>query len=103
MMVLHSCDMPSCVNPDHLFLGTNQDNVSDMMRKGRHVKGGTYANGKYRKGSDHQNAKITEDKVIALRADYAAGGYSQLDIANKYGLGLTTAHKIISRKTWLHV
>ena len=36
MLVLHSCDMPCCINPDHLFLGTTQDNTDDMMAKGRH-------------------------------------------------------------------
>lgn len=49
--VLHRCDTPSCVNPDHLFLGTPQDNMTDKMQKGRHVA---------LKGSEHVRAKLTE-------------------------------------------
>ena len=55
--VLHKCDNPSCVNPDHLFLGTQQDNVTDMIQKNRHNHRGE-ANGK---------AKLNDDKVREIR------------------------------------
>jgi hypothetical protein len=58
LCVLHRCDVPACVNPDHLFLGTPQDNVRDMMAKGR---------GKYLHGEAHHNSKLTDrDWFLAL-------------------------------------
>ena len=58
--VLHRCDVPSCVNPAHLFIGSNNDNIKDMVKKGRH---GTL------KGEASGRAKITEADVIAILAD----------------------------------
>jgi len=66
LFVLHSCDVPACVNPSHLFLGNNQENVDDMMNKGRHVSGGTYIQkyeGKYERGESHHGAKLDADGV----------------------------------------
>ena len=58
MHVLHTCDTPMCVNPDHLFLGTHLDNVRDMIRKNRQA---CAANG------NHRGAKLTAAQVVAIR------------------------------------
>jgi hypothetical protein len=61
LKVLHHCDNPQCVRPDHLFLGTQQDNVADMHAKGRDKKA---------KGSQTGNAKLTEEDIKAIRSRY---------------------------------
>ncbi len=55
--VLHKCDNPSCVNPDHLFLGSNQDNMDDMKRKGRQA---------WKKGEPRSNAKLKPEQEIEV-------------------------------------
>ena len=73
--VLHSCDNPPCVNPEHLFLGTYQDNSDDKLAKGRHRygKGNRYGSGRMPpKGEAHGMAKLTVDEVRAIRASNGA-------------------------------
>ncbi len=88
--VLHTCDNPSCVNPEHLFLGTNQDNQDDMIAKSRDVN---------LKGEDHSLSKLTEADVIAIRADTRL----QKEIAADYGVGQTQIGRIKRRKSWKHI
>lgn len=59
--VLHHCDVPACVNPDHLYIGTQLDNVRDMDRRGRRKNAP-------RSGMDHHNAKLTPDQVAEARS-----------------------------------
>lgn len=108
MCVLHKCDVPACVNPSHLFLGTKADNNKDMCEKGRHIAGGTHCglsftgNGKYPFGEAHPIAKLTVEKVIEIREDRLNGmSFSQL--AKKHAIGLTTAFKVSKGITWKHV
>ncbi len=63
--VLHNCDNPQCVNPNHLFLGTNLDNIADKVRKGRQSRKG---HGK--KGIEAPNAKLTDEQVDYIRKYY---------------------------------
>jgi HNH endonuclease len=80
--VLHKCDNPSCVNPDHLFLGTDQDNMTDKRYKGR---GGTN--------------KLTEDEVRLIRADVRL----HREIATTYGVTIPLISMIKRNKIWKHL
>lgn len=94
LLVLHNCpdgDNPSCVNPAHLWLGTNADNVADRVRKGR---------SKPRRGEQHGRAKLTADDVRNIRALYAEGELSQRQIGELYGITQQHIGHIVNHKTW---
>lgn len=99
MFVLHRCDNPACVNPEHLFLGTNQDNVNDMMRKGRHGAGGSKcgSNGKWKRGKDHWNCRIPDDTVVLIKNDRSLGMSCGL-LSKKYGVAISHVYKICTGK-----
>lgn len=86
--VLHKCDVPSCINPDHLFLGTHDDNMADMVAKER-----------YARGSKVGNATATLADVRLIRA----GHLEVAELVRQTGLSETTVRNIQTRKTWTHV
>ena len=88
MCVCHSCDNPACVNPAHLWLGTNDENMTDMARKGR---------ARPPTGENSHWAKLTEDDVRAIRADQTS---TQRELAAKYGVNRSLISMIQSRKRW---
>lgn len=88
--VLHRCDVTWCVNPDHLFLGTQADNVADMCRKGRHHK---------LCGEDMPWSKLTESVVRLIHDD--SRSYSV--IAKHYGISPGMAWFIKKEKVWKHL
>lgn len=92
MFVCHSCDNRSCVNPDHLFLGTHSDNVQDMVAKGRVGDVG-------RKGTKHHKAKLTDEDVREIRA----AEDSTTTLALIYGVSTSTIQRVKSGKGWSHV
>ena len=94
LFVLHSCDNPKCVNPLHLFLGTQQDNMKDRDRKGRH---------KAVYGEDHPIAKLTEEKVRWIRKLYADRYGTQREIATLFGVSRPLVGFIVRREAWKHV
>ena len=91
--VLHTCDNPACVNPDHLWLGTQKDNMADMARKGRWDCNGTR---RLLRGVAHPSAKLTKVQVEQIRKDPA----SQRKLAKKYGVSQYCIWAIKSGKTW---
>lgn len=107
LFVLHRCDTPACVNPDHLFLGTNEDNIKDMLSKGRHVPGGTYcseyASNKYKRGESHHNAKLTPELVGRIRDRHAQADISYSQLGAMFGITFTCAYKIVKRLSWKHL
>jgi hypothetical protein len=88
MAVLHECDVRCCVNPQHLFLGSNQDNVTDKVKKKRCAK-----------GEKHSRARVTEAQVRAIRVD----GRPISEIAKSYGLGYQGVWAILHRTSWRHI
>jgi hypothetical protein len=96
MHVLHKCDVPSCVCPDHLFLGTHQENMQDMSQKGRH-KGGPGS------GDRNHQTKLSENDVKTIYATYHEGGISMAKLGVKYGVSCGTIGDIVCGRTWKHL
>lgn len=90
--VLHSCDNPPCVNPDHLRLGTQKDNAEDMVTRGRSARG-------ERSGS----AKLTEKQVLEILAMCERAEVSKAEIGRIYGVSHQTISDISLGKKWRHV
>lgn len=92
LRVCHSCDNPSCVNPDHLFLGTSLDNTTDMMNKNR---------GNKAFGEKSGNSKLSEADVIFIlknRDKIPTKAMSEM-----YNVSKTNIKDIKKRKTWKHI
>ncbi len=92
MHVLHKCDVPACVNPDHLFLGNRHDNMSDCVRKGRHKI-------PHHAGEKNKAAKLTDAAVRKIRKS----SDSTSTLAKKYGVDYTLIWQVRKRKIWKHV
>ena len=89
--VCHRCDNPPCVRPDHLFLGTDADNLHDMEQKGR--RAATH-------GEQNGNCKLSFSEVVSMRQMYAGGGVSYLALAQRFGVSQTQVKDIILRRKW---
>lgn len=91
MCICHHCDNPSCVNPKHLFLGTQKDNVQDKMNKGRFIK---------MKGRKNGRSIMTKDKVIELRKLYKSGNYTYMQLVKRFGISQTQVARIVKKESW---
>jgi hypothetical protein len=92
LSALHSCDNPACINPDHLFAGTQGDNMADAASKGRMC-------GRQKPGEDHPMAKLNTAAVMEIKALHK-GGLKQKDIARHYNVSASQVHRIICGKRW---
>lgn len=89
--VCHSCDNPPCCNPDHLFLGTHAENMTDAGRKGR----------AWRRGDQNEanaNHRLSDIQVAAIRQRYAAGGVSQRSLAREFGVTQAQVWNIVHHR-----
>ena len=93
MSILHHCDNPPCVRPDHLFLGTHDDNMADMKRKGRNF---------IARGSAHPRHKLTEVAVQQIRLRLTNGD-RVVDLAAQYGVRSCVISNIKAGRLWRHV
>lgn len=109
MLVCHKCDNPPCCNPDHLFLGTDLDNMHDMSAKGRHwlqqhpEKASHFQLPSTQKGEQHWKAKLTDDAVQEMRRLYYEERQTFAELARQFKIHRSTARRIIVRKLWKHV
>lgn len=89
LQVLHTCDNRRCVNPDHLFLGTHEQNMSDKVAKGRQDR-----------GEFHGRCKLTHSQVDEIRARYAAGDVLYRELAIEYKISKGQVGMIVRKENW---
>lgn len=92
LLVLHRCDVPACVNPRHLYLGTVKDNSRDAIERGQQPR-----------GERHGMAKLKENDIKIIRNLYIPRKMTHKLIAEKFGIARTTIKQILSRDLWSHV
>lgn len=92
LYVLHKCDNPACVNPDHLFIGTQKDNVADCMQKGRRSR---------KFGQDNPNIKLTINDVKKIKT--LIGKQSDAAIAKQFNVSVGAIQHIKHGRSWGYI
>lgn len=88
-LVLHRCDNPPCVNPDHLYLGDQMRNERDKVERGRSPA-----------GEKNVKAKLTKRQVDEMRSLYATGKYNKAEIGRLFGVEKSTSTRVINNQLW---
>lgn len=109
MYVCHRCDVKACCRPDHLFLGTHDDNMADALLKGRFASGAR--NGRHTKPECQPSRigelcpahKLTRSQVEQMRARYVPGKVTFDEIAADFGVSRTTARNAVRKVSWSNV
>ncbi len=91
LLVCHKCDNPSCINPNHLFLGTQKDNMQDCIDKGRFNRP---------KGEQHGSSKLTWKKVEEIRSLFSDKIHNQTKLSKMYNVNQKTISSIVHYKLW---
>jgi hypothetical protein len=92
--VLHTCDIPLCVRPSHLYSGTHKDNMRDMLERGHHKHPS-------QRGELNSRAKITMKDAEDIRRDYATGKATHRSLGVKYGIDHTSICRIVNGRYWV--
>lgn len=88
---LHKCDYRRCVRPSHLFEGTKDENLEDMVKKGRSAH-----------GENRPDAKLPDKSATSIRRKYKTGDYTQRQLADEYNIDQSWVSRIIQRKARRH-
>ena len=94
MCVCHTCDVPTCVNPDHLFLGSHADNMRDMAMKHRYRMPD-------QRGEKHSQAKINQETADLIRRKLSDGA-TQRSVAREHQLNQKTVWQIAHKFIWAY-
>lgn len=109
MCVCHKCDVPACVNPSHLFLGTSAENTADRDRKNRGVRPRGDKHGLRihpecaARGESNGNSKLSASEILEIRQLYASGGISYNHLGVRFGVDPALISRIVRRVIWRHV
>jgi hypothetical protein len=90
-VIMHTCDNRKCCNPGHLKLGTHQDNINDMVSKGRN---------RDQYGENNFSSKLTQIYVNNIRKDWNTGKYTQQQLADRFSVVISTISNIVNNKAW---
>ena len=101
--IMHICDNPACVNPNHLMLGSHAENMLDAKTKGRTSGGFHFVHEENRSlGEKHGQSKLTDNDIREIRQKYDSG-IKVNELARQYGMGHAQIGMIAHRRAWIHI